>query len=1000
MASSQLKSDSELPLESQSGSGHGSAFPFAWRAPAIPVSETVITTLRPPAAGPSEPPPHTAPEHNRRLFPTTTEAEDVAGLRVGHFTIQRRVGTGGMGSVFLATDEQLRRNVALKILAPGYSIDPSSVQRFQNEARAAARLDHDNIARVFFYGEDAGLHYIAYEYVPGSNLRDVIRAKGRLEPAEAVNYTVQLAAALSHTSAAGIVHRDIKPSNVLITPQRRAKLVDLGLARRESNDASAELTVAGTTLGTFDYISPEQAKDPRNVDVRSDIYSLGCTLYHMLTGEPPYPEGTVLQKLLDHQGKDAPDPARKNRRVSPALSAVVKRMMASDPRRRYANPGELLRELLLVARSLGSGAVPIDGQVWLTASRHQLPQWKRNIGWIATAAALVLLVAAMERYPRLMQRIESRVTTKTNATSSSSPFAPTTRSDPATEPDRDSKPKSRSAVREPQTDAKTSSSTVVAKSSSSGKSKSPLDDAMAGVKAGPPIAHDPDSPDAEGSFGMSGSSVLRPIPLDPKFAEGIFGSKDLPLLSGTPTPRGNSSGETTSNPKPIPKPPIPGQEEPSSPAVAIKAVPAVAETPASTVVPTTAGQMVAAGQVVSLLDGKSYGSLEAACAEAKDGSIIELRYNGSRGEVERPIRLANKKNIIVRGGIGFRPTIVFAPTEPLADATQSRMVTVSGGSLELVNVDLVFTVPERIAADRWALFSLERPEKLQLQGVTITVANPNAQPACVVEQVAAAGQGLGNVGMMKNGMPAEPPRVSISESLVRGEADLFFLRDAVPARFQIKDVVVALQGSLFHAVCQSEVTNAETDRVTLELDHATCLLSHHLILSEGIDNLPDRTPPLLVIANNNIVSCGAKRALVAMKDAGDLMDLQRQFVWKGDRNYYDGLAVFWQLGGRQPSSMTRQLDFDAWRNHWLGNEGIGSSNAVVVWKSKPLERPWTKLAADAVELNAMATSNPAVNGASDLTNAGATLNKLPPPATSDREDSSQPDSEEQSTDSE
>ena len=983
MASSQLKTDCPLPTESQSGSGHGSAFPFAWRAPAVPNSETVI---RPPVtAEPVEAAPAPAPEHNRRLFPTTTEADDVEGLRVGHFTIQRRVGTGGMGSVFLATDEQLRRNVALKILAPSFSLEPSSVQRFQNEARAAARLDHDNIARVFFYGEDNGLHYIAYEYVAGSNLREVIRAKGRLEPAEAVNYTVQLAAALSHTSAAGIVHRDIKPSNVLITPQRRAKLVDLGLARREANEASAELTVAGTTLGTFDYISPEQAKDPRNVDVRSDIYSLGCTLYHMLTGEPPYPEGTVLQKLLDHQGKDAPDPARKNRRVPPALSAVVKRMMASDPRRRYANPGELLRDLLLVARSLGAGAVPIDGQVWLTASRHQLPAWKRNIGWIAAAASLVLLVVAMQRNPGLAPRFEPRSTAKLGVTSNSSPFSSNRHPNSSSLPNDGSAFRQNDAPREPLADGHSSSVT------SGAKAKAPRDDAVTGVKAGPPVANATELPEPEGSVAKAGGSVLRPIPLDPKLADGMFGTKDLPLLSGDPATRINVT-EPAPGFKAIPAPPVPSKDESPPAAVASKPVPSVSD-PLSTT--TAGGPVTVTGQVVSILEGKSYGSLEAACAEAKDGSIIELRYNGSRNEVERPIRLANKKNIIVRGGIGFRPTIAFAPTEPPSDAAQSRMVTVSGGSLELVNVDLIFTVPERIAADRWALFSLERPEKLQLHGVTITVANPNGQPACVVEQVAATGQGLGNVGMMKNGMPAEPPRVSISESLVRGEADLFFLRDAVPARFQIKDVLVSLQGSLFHAACQSELANAEADRVTLELDHATCFLSNSLILTEGIDNLPDRTPPLLVFANNNIISCGAKRALVAMKDAGDLMDLQRQFVWKGDRNYYDGLSVFWQLGGRQPSSMTRQLDFDAWRNHWLGNEGIGSSNAVVVWKSKPLERPWTKLTADAVELNAMATSNPAVNGASDLTNAGATLSKLPVPASD-----SQPDSDDQQTDTE
>lgn len=125
---------------------------------------------------------------------------------------------------------------------------------------------------------------------------------------------LQISVALKHTAAAGVVHRDIKPSNLIITPQGRAKLVDWGLARKERVDEnSLDLTASGTTLGTFDYISPEQARDPRSVDVRSDIYSLGCTSYHMLTGSPPYAEGTVLQKLLDHQGKSAPDPREKIR---------------------------------------------------------------------------------------------------------------------------------------------------------------------------------------------------------------------------------------------------------------------------------------------------------------------------------------------------------------------------------------------------------------------------------------------------------------------------------------------------------------------------------------------------------------------------------------------------------------------------------------------------------------------------------------------------------------
>ena len=962
MASSQLNSDSQLPLDSPPGSGHGAAFPFAWRVPVVQGSETVITSphsLVP--VVPVEVASDARLDQSRRLFPTAADADDVAGVRIGHFTIQRRVGIGGMGSVFLATDERLRRNIALKILAPSLSVDPSSVQRFQNEARAAARLDHDNIARVFFYGEDAGLHYIAYEYIAGSNLRDVIRLKGKLDPAEAVNYTMQLAAALSHASAAGVVHRDIKPSNILITPQRRAKLVDLGLARRESHEASAELTVAGTTLGTFDYISPEQAKDPRNVDVRSDIYSLGCTLYHMLTGEPPYPEGTVLQKLLDHQGKDAPDPARKNRRVSPALSAVVRRMMASDPRRRYANPGELLRDLLLVARSLGSGAVPIDGQVWLTAPRFQPPTWQRNIGWVATAAALILLVVAMDRYPSLLQRFDPRtgpavavqasVGESVKSTSPTSPVA--------------------SASGSADGNAKRQALKATATPPTTPHSKFITGESVAGVTHGPLLPEDTE-------FAGPRDSILRPIPLDPKLADGMFDTKELPLLSGASNARLNGT-DTPPNPKPNSTVSVPSKEELPPVTTIAKPVTSVAEATPTPAAPTDTGK------VVSILDGKTYVSLEAACAEAKEGSIIELRYNGSRGEVERPIRLSGKKNIIVRGGIGFRPLIAFAPTEPPNDATQSRMVTVTGGSLELVNVDLTFAIPERITADRWALFSLERPEKLQLHGVAITVANPNAQPACVIEQVAAAGQGLGNVGMMKNGMPAEPPKVSISESLIRGECDLILLREAVPVRFHIKDVLVALQGSLFHAMCQTELTNVESDRVTLELDHTTCLLSDGLILTEGIDNLTDRTPPLLIIANNNILSCGPNRPLIAMKDAGDLMDMQRVFFWKGDRNYYDSLPIFWQLGGRQSAATARQLDFDAWRNYWGGNEGTGSTNAAVVWRTKPFDRSWTKMTSDAVELNTMATANPAVNGASDGSNAGVTLSKLPTPAASDRE---------------
>ncbi|MFN0199308.1 MAG: serine/threonine-protein kinase, partial [Planctomycetaceae bacterium] len=368
-----------------------------------------------PATGSSNLPGMPASTVWHRLFPAGASdpvigdqlPADPRGVQIGHFEIEHRIGSGGMGAVFRALDLRLNRDVALKVLSPALSRDPAAVKRFQNEARAAARLDHENIARVFFIGEDHGLNFIAFEFITGTNVRDLIRQRGQLNVAEAVNYTLQIAAALQHTAAHGVVHRDIKPSNIIITPKGRAKLVDLGLARSEKSDGSVDLTMAGTTLGTFDYISPEQAKDPRNVDVRSDIYSLGSTLYNMLTGEPPYPEGTMLQKLLDHQRNAAPDPQTKNHRVPPALSQIVRKMMAGEVDRRYASPDLLIKDLMPIAAGYGFRGVSAEGLVWMSHEPHRPGFAQRNLGWMIMTTALLLFVAVLDRYPRLGQENSS-----------------------------------------------------------------------------------------------------------------------------------------------------------------------------------------------------------------------------------------------------------------------------------------------------------------------------------------------------------------------------------------------------------------------------------------------------------------------------------------------------------------------------------------------------------------------------------------------------------------
>ncbi len=330
-----------------------------------------------------------------RLFPSNgVYSGEEVGIRLAHFQITGRLGSGGMGAVFKATDLELARDVALKILNPSSSNDPSLVARFRNEARACAQLNHDNIARVFWAGSQDGLYFIAYEFATGSTIRDLIVEKGCVSPADTINYAIQVTLALNHTAAAGIVHRDIKPSNIMLTDSGRIKVVDLGLARRDTTDSIGDITMAGTTLGTFDYIAPEQARDPRNADERSDIYSLGCTMYHMLTGRPPYPEGTALQKLLDHQGKTPPDPRTLNSGVPEELAAIMRKMMANDPEGRYQAPGLLLNDLIQMAQLLGLHSVPAEGIVW----RQLGPAGRRQpLGavWVFVSVLLICVTAVV-----------------------------------------------------------------------------------------------------------------------------------------------------------------------------------------------------------------------------------------------------------------------------------------------------------------------------------------------------------------------------------------------------------------------------------------------------------------------------------------------------------------------------------------------------------------------------------------------------------------------------
>jgi tRNA A-37 threonylcarbamoyl transferase component Bud32 len=280
-------------------------------------------------------------------FLTNFQAEQILlgkwkRFTLGKYKVLERLGSGGMAHVFLCEHTLMRRRVAVKVLPAAKAADKASLNRFYREARAVAALDHPNIVRAYDIDQDDHLHFLVMEYVDGTNLQELVKKFGPLDVDRACHYVAQAAVGLQHAHENGLVHRDVKPGNLLLDRAGSVKVLDLGLARF-FHDADDHLTKQydDAILGTADYLSPEQAEDSHAVDIRTDVYSLGATLYYLLTGKPPFPDGTIPQKLIWLRNRQ-PAPVRELRpEVPEELAGVVARMMAKDPADRYQTPAEV-----------------------------------------------------------------------------------------------------------------------------------------------------------------------------------------------------------------------------------------------------------------------------------------------------------------------------------------------------------------------------------------------------------------------------------------------------------------------------------------------------------------------------------------------------------------------------------------------------------------------------------------------------------------------------------
>jgi serine/threonine protein kinase len=328
---------------------------------------------------------------------------DAATILSDRYELGPELGHGGMARVLRGTDRQLGRHVAIKVLSPPYDRDQAFVERFRREAHAAARLNHPSIVAVYDTGSDDGTHYIVTELVEGETLADLLEREGPLPPRRAVDVATEVTRALEAAHERGVVHRDVKPGNVMLTPEGRVKVVDFGIARAAGAES---VTRSGLVLGSAPYLSPEQARGEPG-DERSDIYALGCVMYEMLTGHPPFKADTPVATLYLHVHEQVQSPSSV-RDVPADLEAIVLRCLEKDPAARFQTASELEQALAEVGDPNATMPLPAQdleptapverirppmGSHRPPEGSHRPPRDRRMWWLVGGLAALVLLVS-------------------------------------------------------------------------------------------------------------------------------------------------------------------------------------------------------------------------------------------------------------------------------------------------------------------------------------------------------------------------------------------------------------------------------------------------------------------------------------------------------------------------------------------------------------------------------------------------------------------------------
>jgi serine/threonine-protein kinase len=831
-------------------------------------------------------------------------------LRFGSYRVLELLGTGGMSSVYRAVHVDSGHVVALKILNQSVARNSTLLQRFLREARSAESLEHVNIVAIYDRGIDQGRHYLVLEYVPGRDFHEFVQRRGPLSAAEAISVARGVASGMSYAAGRGLIHRDIKPSNILRTPSGEPKIIDLGLAL-QSEFEDERVTREGTTVGTVDYMAPEQARDSRATSIQSDMYSLGCTFYYLLSGVPPYPGGDITDKLSRHARAAAPDICDLRPDVSAAVGAIIRRMMAKRPEDRFATYEELLAEL---------DAVPVDADdqapTFALAPVHDLQdgdapesssvpdEGRRRLDSSADGAAepalpLESLAGLAAELSGEMRSVRSRPDTQEN-------MAPLPRlgRTPAHEAPDEKPDDAHPAAEIP---AKAAGSSVPWLGSAAVISATLI---LVVVGATLFLKESPEtSTVVQNDVDAGAVPVLEP-PVERPPAPTLPVAKAIEQTPPHQQPDGVSLvPERAVQRLPWREPP---DNEPSpGDSVGAREYPGngdehLPKWARNTKIDRSEGPTVVVRRVAEPGDAQTLPSLHVAL-DRYIGGTIELADNGPLPIDD--LRISGRTRLI-RPRRGFRPIIRVARSNLDAMRLQPAVVPLERKAITLEGIDLIVNVDD-LSSRQTALFAGAGSD-LTLRNCTITIINPRGAPFAVVRV---------------DGSTAEPSRVRIERTLVRGA-----FTQAVDISGGRADVLVFRSAVLGGTGPLVRVAGREGGAEP-RLDFIEAVLAGPgPVVALAQESSPAKAKPIVIRAFGSAFGRLQGPGIASViSSASALAVAEHAIDWAGDRNLFAGWRGFFARG-KEPTIVVR--DLGGLRSTWNGTDR-DSQEFLAAWPPPP-----------------------------------------------------------------